>query len=736
VVNGTFSKQTATGVTQIGDGSSTQFTFTNAGLVEVQAGVVNIVPMTFISTGSYSVSSGATLQFASASALNQNGSNTASVSGAGAITIAGGVIVDVNIPYTVTGLTTIAGNRMNFNVPVTLPSLTITGILGGSGAVTLPNNITWNRGTITGTGGTITAAAGVTFVGLGADNILDGRNLTLGGGTSTWSSLGARIILSNGPVLTNAAASTFVATGDANIFADIGGGSFVNSGTFRKQTGTGTTAIGSISIGTLAFTNGGTLEAASGILLVSNNDTFTNYTSATTTLNGGTYRILTNSTLDFDGRTVSTLTAGTTVELNGAGSVFTAVNSLAANNGTFRLAGSRNFTTAGDLTNAGTLDVQTGSTLTVSGNYTNNGTVTGAGTIAVTNATFTGGNYNTTGTLSVSGTLIVTGTTSFTSGTVNVAGTTAVNSPLTIATGATLGGNGGVTIPSGSTLTVSGAVGTSKPVNVTGTLQGSGTAGAVTLNAGALLQGSGGTLSLSTLTIVGNSTLGNTVNATGATAVNAGTLTISDGATFGGAGSLNVVSGAALIVGTTPGSTAVVAKAVTVSGLLGGHGTASSSVIINNGAIISPGNSPGTITVGSGITINGEYDWELNGNTIMNPGVNYDRVNVTGGNAVLGPASALKIVLIQPPVDLNNSFWSTPEQWTVLQVTGGGTASGNFATITNATFSQGSFSTVNTGTAIQVNWMPVPVPEPATVLLTCALGGMLGAGWRRRRTAG
>ena len=60
-----------------------------------------------------------------------------------------------------------------------------------------------------------------------------------------------------------------------------------------------------------------------------------------------------------------------TVVLNGVGSNFPDINSLAVNQGSFTVEGSRSFTTAGALSNSGIIGIGSGSTLTLTNGSSN-----------------------------------------------------------------------------------------------------------------------------------------------------------------------------------------------------------------------------------------------------------------------------------------------------------------------------------------------------------------------------
>jgi fibronectin-binding autotransporter adhesin len=344
----------------------------------------------------------------------------------------------------------VAGNgTITLNVPITIDQLAFsTGTISvppvAPTTLTLNTSLTWTGGTFSG-GETISAIGGAAFAGGASGTVLDAATLNLGGSSSTWS--GGTITLQNGSTLNNLSGSVLTNSGNGTLAVAVGTAApvFNNSGAFIKSGGgtmtTVATPVNNIGVfeavsGVLqttgSFTNNGTLLAAGGVVQV--NGPLTNLTGGT--LTGGTYQVLSNSSLSLNGP-VTTVAANTTVELNGANSNFASINSVAAINGTFRLANGRTFATAGDLTTAGTLDIQSGSALNVSGKLA----VTGPASI-------------------VNG------------GTVSVAGTTTVNSALTVGVNTTLAGSQLLTVGATGSLAVQGTV--TQPVTVAGVLSGNG----------------------------------------------------------------------------------------------------------------------------------------------------------------------------------------------------------------------------------------------------------------------
>ncbi|KPK76784.1 MAG: hypothetical protein AMJ79_05495 [Phycisphaerae bacterium SM23_30] len=115
--------------------------------------------------------------------------------------------------------------------------------------------------------------------------------------------------------------------------------------------------------GTIAAHRGGTVNVPATVIL-------TNYNAAADTLTGGNWQVLADpniTTLNLVDRPIVINAAAIT--LSGPNSVFNAVNPLQNNQGAFHLLNGRNFTTAADLHNYGTIRVGPGSHLTINGDY-------------------------------------------------------------------------------------------------------------------------------------------------------------------------------------------------------------------------------------------------------------------------------------------------------------------------------------------------------------------------------
>jgi autotransporter-associated beta strand protein len=302
--------------------------FGNAGTVHVGSSSTSLVmPSGGTHTGSFVVDSG------------------------GAITLNGGT-------HTFNGSSTFSGaGTLNINSTV---------VLTGNANITAPTTTNWNGGTIGGGGGKLTIPAGATFRTAGA------AAKTLNGtidnnGTTQW--MGSSGVFGSGTFNNLSGASFQVFSGSSIAF---GVGTFNNAGTVTKTT-TGTNNFG----GATTFHNTGTVDVSGGTLSI--NGAVPDVSSGT--LTAGTWKA-TNATLALNiAGNVSTIGSSAAVALSGSTSVFANVNPLANNQGGFTITNSRNFTTAGALSNSGTLVVGPGSALTVSGTFTNSGNVSGDGVL-------------------------------------------------------------------------------------------------------------------------------------------------------------------------------------------------------------------------------------------------------------------------------------------------------------------------------------------------------------------
>lgn len=180
-------------------------------------------------------------------------------------------------------------------------------------------------------------------------------------------------------------------------------------------------------------------------------------------------------------------------------------------------------------------------------------------------------------------------------------------------------------------------------------------------------------------------------------------------------------------------------------GLLSGASTFTGPVVLGAQAGLSPGESPGTMTFASDLTLAGAsfLDFEIQDPTGL-AGAGYDTL-VVGGTLFVTANPATPFVINVSSLDAGNGIGqlqiSDPNASYSLVVVSAGVISGfapeNF-TLNTASFSTNwgddfSFSLVQSGNQLLLNFSPVP--EPSTYALL-GLGGLLAglARWRARFT--
>jgi uncharacterized repeat protein (TIGR01451 family) len=226
----TFRKQGSTGITNF---NSIGFD-NNGGTVDLQTGTLDVAGGT----------NNGTLTLAVSTTFLVNSDNytfgpSTSVGGPGNVSVTAGTL-------------TIGG-------AISLPNfLQSGGTVDGSSTLTLSGVADWSGGTMSGAGTTQVSNLGTLTLSNATPKTLDNRTLSNAGGNVNWTGFGT-LQLQNGGNIANA--GTFTVTSDGMIMNGPAAGSFVNTGTFRKQTATGSTTI------SVPFSNNlGTLDAQTGIL--------------------------------------------------------------------------------------------------------------------------------------------------------------------------------------------------------------------------------------------------------------------------------------------------------------------------------------------------------------------------------------------------------------------------------------------------------------------------------------
>lgn len=197
-----------------------------------------------------------------------------------------------------------------------------------------------------------------------------------------------------------------------------------------------------------------------------------------------------------------------------------------------------------------------------------------------------------------------------------------------------------------------------------------------------------------------------------------------------------VVNAGSLLVNNTSGSgTGTGAVSVNAGAVLGGNGTISGNVTVNSGGTLSPGNSPGVLTVGS-LLLNAGSTTALEINGVTTRGTDFDGINITtasgltyGGNLTFSFGNSLANA---STLDLFNFT---------------GSAGGTFANVISTgayagpwSFSSGTWSFSDSFQTLSFNQangdlFVVAVPEPSAAWMVAAAAGIGVLTLRRRRRA-
>jgi hypothetical protein len=298
-----------------GTSSTVIFTaFFNNGTVEINTGAL-LLEAPGSASGTFTVSAGATLQFSAAYVLDAG----SAVAGAGTvfddIVFPAVGMVTVAGSYTVAHTTVIGNGPVDFVSSETLPTLTLAG-----GTVSVGSQLTVS-GLLSVTMSSTLAGTGLAQIngGMALSGMLTVTGLPVENASLATVTGAGSIALGGGAVFTNLAGATVDVQHDTPFNAALGGGTFVNEGTFRKSAGNGSTSIDfqfnddglvEVDTGTLSFagngTSNGSFTVAAGAAL--------NLTADAYTLNAGS-AITGLGTLFFSGSGVITV-AGTVMSRN------------------------------------------------------------------------------------------------------------------------------------------------------------------------------------------------------------------------------------------------------------------------------------------------------------------------------------------------------------------------------------------------------------------------------------
>jgi fibronectin-binding autotransporter adhesin len=673
------------------------------------------------------------------------GHATDTLPNAGAVTINGGTLALGANSDTVGAVTLVSGTMSSTTGVLTASSVnaqsgTISARLGGSGtltkstsgAIVLSGNNNLNfTGDVFLNGGTVNGMGAGTYQGFGT-GLVTVNNITFSTNAAPIIANDIRFNPGGTLIITRPAGATpnFTFTGDVELAGNaiytsgvsttsanaVFSGDISQSGGARSLTINGTAFGQSTTLsGNNSFSGGLTLSSA----------TILNINSATA-LGTGTFTVGAAATLNNTSGSPITLSANNVQAYNSNFS-FTGTNDLNMGTGNFTYSGTRTITVNGGK-------------LTIGGNNTGGaqGTVkAGAGTLALLGAASinTGANTINAGVLEV-------GTISNGSSPSSLGNQTSAAASLVFgAPAATLRYVGSSNTTTNRSFTMSSGVGGGA------TIESSGNGTLSFDNAVALAYGTAAQTRTLTLggTNTGNNTFGkvlanNTSGATSLVKAGAGRWVLNQANTYTGG---TTVTGGTLVVNNTTGSgTGTGSVIIDALATLGGNGTISGATTIDG--FHAPGNSPGIQTFGGGLTYNGTstLTWELIDNTAatLDRGVDYDGVNVTGGAFQLVTGAEIDLAF-GGTVDFLDTFWSTDQEWLVVDLSGGATASdtnlfaiGSITGGANYNPSLGTFGIErkpgsNSADSVYLTW--VAVPEPGTVALAAV--GLIGLGLAARR---
>jgi autotransporter-associated beta strand protein len=289
----------------------------------------------------------------------------------------------------------------------------------------------------------------------------------------------------------------------------------------------------------------------------------------------------------------------------------------------------------------------------------------------------------------------------------------------TLASGTTLGFQGNINYTTAEAVSGAGLVGTGVGgLGVIRNLSGTNSfAGPITLAGSVTFGADAGKLALSGAI--------NESTASALTKSGVGTISLEGANTY--SGGTTVSAGTLLVNNSTGSSTGSGSVTVNSVGSLGGTGTISGAVTVNTGGTLSPGNSPGILHLGSGLTLanNSTNFFELNGTVA---GTAYDQLDVTGA------------VSLDNNAILSLSLGYTPtlgDSYTIVLNDGTDPVSGLYKEASGNVLSQGEEFTPTGTPGFKIDYsggtgndiVLIAVPEASTVALLGLAGLLL---WRRR----
>ena len=637
-------------------------------------------------SGTYAVIVNVNATVASLQAGGSSGSRTLSLSSS-MLTLNGASLLDTNCTFTLSG-----------------------GTLSGSGEVMVRDALTWTGGAMSGSGKTIIANGGT----LSLNDSTHFLNRVLqSDGTATWT---AGDLLMTGGTFNNNGSCTANSGSTLQSYGNGGVNAFNNAGTFTKQ-GTGLTRFFVNSTG-VSFNNSGAVDAQEGTLGLDAGGTHGNDfavgSGATLRLNGAqTFGVGSDITgaggLSVAGGTITdagTVNVGGTTIFSGGtatfSSSFTGGSFLMVSGGTVNFNGTAVFAPGATLTVSGGTANLGASALTFGSGTLSGGTLSGSGEVMVRDAlTWTGGAMSGSGKTIIAngGTLSLNDSTHFLNRVLQSDGTATWTAGDLLMTGGTFNNNGSCTANSGSTLQSYGNGGVNAFNNAgTFTKQGTG------------------------LTRFFVNSTGVSFNNSGAVDAQEGTLTLNAG--FTQTGGQTILSG-----GTVSANSTMRIQ----GGVLGGVGLISASV--NSSGTVSPGASPGRLTISGNFTqsANGALNVELAGTVV---GASFDQLAIGGTAALAGMLNVTLTNNFEPATNASFTFLTCgsrsgsfsafvyPSNNVGMQLTYSGTSA--TIQVTNVQFTSTVYWVGGTGDwNTESNWSTGTLPGPTDDVLINVAGAVI-----------
>ncbi len=216
-----------------------------------------------------------------------------------------------------------------------------------------------------------------------------------------------------------------------------------------------------------------------------------------------------------------------------------------------------------------------------------------------------------------------------------------------------------------------------------------------------------------------------------------GTLLL-DSSGIGGSGNRTVEGNIRLIVDDSLSGTGVLT--MRGSSILSGTGSIATSTVIQLGATLAPGSSPGILTFSNDLSLEAmsAVDFTLVTNSSADRGINFSGVDTTGGTLSIADGAIINLNFATGNVDFTGSFWQENQNWLIFNnAESPVTESGIFTLGTVSLDSLGQEFSITGGTLSfeQINndiHMLYIIPEPHSIAAALGIFALLAVVVGRR----